>query len=74
MKYSPKLKNLPPRYSRPSPFTFGICVAIAALLIVSIRDVSPTPTQLIEGGPRMWSLIDRMLPPNTDAASMQRHR
>ncbi|MBV6656876.1 MAG: phosphonate ABC transporter, permease protein PhnE [Devosiaceae bacterium] len=51
---------------------FVVWVTVAAVIIASIMDVSPSPERLIEGGPRIASLLDRMLPPNTDPAFLER--
>ena len=61
-----------PRLSRITPLAFAVWVTFGAIVIVSISDVAPSFTQLAEGLPGMASLVDRMLPPNTDGAFLQR--
>ncbi|MDX3927011.1 MAG: phosphonate ABC transporter, permease protein PhnE [Shinella sp.] len=63
---------LPSRVTRVSPLTFSLMVAVAALLIVSIQQVAPSPAQLAQGTPRMAELVGRMLPPNLEGAFLQR--
>ncbi|MEM1048713.1 MAG: phosphonate ABC transporter, permease protein PhnE [Pseudomonadota bacterium] len=55
----PRLRTLP-------AVQFVVIVAFAALVIASISQVAPSPQRLIDGGPRMVSLLDRMVPPNLD--------
>ncbi len=69
---SPRAEGLPPRLPRLSPLTFALTVAAAAVVLVSIGQVAPSPGQLIDGGPSMVRLIDRMTPPNLDPAFLAR--
>lgn len=62
----------PKRLQGTSPLAFCGWMTLAAVLLASISDVAPTPTQLIDGGPRMMALLDRMTPPNTDPAFLKR--
>jgi phosphonate transport system permease protein len=55
-----------------SPATFAILVAVGALFIVSVSQVSPTPSQLVSGAPRMASLVERMLPPSIEPGFLGR--
>lgn len=63
---------VPPRLSGISPVSFVLWVALGAVIIVSMNDVAPSIDRLIDGLPRMGSLVDRMFPPNTDPAFLQR--
>ncbi len=63
---------MPRRWSGFSPITFILLVGTGALIISSMQSVSPTPRQLADGLPGMVSLVDRMLPPNTDPAFLER--
>ncbi len=56
----------PPRFSGFSALRFALLVAVAAVVIVSISDVAPSPERLANGVPRMAKLVSRMLPPETD--------
>lgn len=60
------------RFPRVSALKFALYVAIAALLLASIGQVSPSPERLWDGIPRIFSLLDRMLPPETDPAFLER--
>lgn len=62
----------PPRLTRISPLSFALWVALGAVLLVSMGDVAPSVTQLAEGIPGMFSLVDRMLPPNMEAHFLER--
>lgn len=62
----------PPRFARLDPLRFAIAVAAGALLVASITEVSPSPERLAGAIPRMGSLLDRMLPPETDPAFLGR--
>lgn len=59
-------RGVPPRASGFSALRFTLLVAVAALVIVSISDVAPSPERLANGVPRMAKLVARMLPPETD--------
>ena len=48
----------PGRLTGLSPLGFALLVAAAALVIVSLGDVSPSPQRLAEGGPRMARLVE----------------
>ncbi|MDR6756481.1 phosphonate transport system permease protein [Mycoplana sp. BE70] len=63
---------LPARLTRLSPLSFALLVAAGALLVASLQQVAPSPTQLAQGGPRMAELVGRMLPPNLEGAFLQR--
>lgn len=65
-------EHLPPRLPRLSPLTFALTMAALALVIVSVGQVAPTPGRLIDGGPAMVRLLDRMMPPNLDLAFLAR--
>ena len=62
----------PSRFYRTSPLAFALLVAAGALLIISMTQVAPSPSQLVNGMPRMVNLIDRMLPPNLDPGFLSR--
>jgi phosphonate transport system permease protein len=62
----------PSRLPRISPATFTMLVAGAALVIVSMGQVAPSPGQLWDGAPRMGNLLSRMLPPSTEPAFLMR--
>lgn len=62
----------PGRWSGMSPVSFVVLVAVAAIVIASMQQVAPSPKQLADGVPGMVSLVDRMMPPNTDPAFMTR--
>lgn len=65
-------KPLPARLSGVSPATYVLLIVCAAIVISSLQQVAPSPAQLVEGVPGMISLIDRMMPPNTDPAFLSR--
>ncbi|MDA1154853.1 MAG: phosphonate ABC transporter, permease protein PhnE [Proteobacteria bacterium] len=65
-------KLMPQRLPSLSPLTFALTMAALALVIVSVGQVAPTPGQLIDGGPSMVRLVDRMTPPNFDPAFLTR--
>lgn len=64
--------RLPPRLPRLSPLTFALTIAALALVIVSIGQVAPSPGQLVDGGPSLVRLVNRMSPPNLDPAFLAR--
>jgi phosphonate transport system permease protein len=64
--------SIPGRMTRPSPLAFTLTIAAAALIIVSVMQVAPSPAQLVNGAPRMVNLVDRMLPPNIEPAFLGR--
>ncbi len=61
-----------PRFGSMSALRFTILVALGAVIIASVVDVSRSPQRLVDGGPRVASLIDRMMPPDTDPAFLAR--
>ncbi|MBP2239105.1 phosphonate transport system permease protein [Sinorhizobium kostiense] len=63
---------LPGRVHSVSPATFAVLVAVAALFIVSIGQVSPSPSQLVAGLPRMYGLLERMMPPSIEPGFLTR--
>lgn len=63
---------MPGRWSGFSPVTFILLVAAGGLILSSMQSVAPSPKQLVDGVPGMVSLVDRMLPPNTDPAFLKR--
>lgn len=63
---------LPSRWPRLSPLTFALTIAALALVIVSIGQVAPSPGQLVDGGPSLLRLVDRMSPPNLEPAFLTR--
>lgn len=62
----------PGRLAGLSPLSFALLVAAGALVVASLGEVAPSPQRLIEGGPRMARLVDRMLPPELDPAFLGR--
>lgn len=64
--------RMPPRLTRLSPLTFVLTMTAFAIVIVSVGQVAPNPSQLINGGPSMVRLVDRMMPPNLDPAFLSR--
>lgn len=62
----------PARLQRPSAATFALGIGAAALVIVSIGHVAPSPGQMADGLPNMADLLGRMMPPNTDPAFLTR--
>ena len=63
---------MPPRVGRVPALHFALYMAVAALVIVSIVEVTPSPERLAEGMPRIGNLVARMLPPETDPAFLAR--
>lgn len=61
-----------PRFGSISVARFTLLVAVAALIIASIGNVSPSPQRIAEGLPRIASLVSRMMPPATDPAFLAR--
>ncbi|UUX48110.1 phosphonate ABC transporter, permease protein PhnE [Nisaea acidiphila] len=61
-----------PRVAKLDPLRFALAVAVGALLVASITEVTPSPERLAGAFPRMGSLLDRMLPPDTDPAFLGR--
>ncbi len=59
-------RDLPPRFRSFSPASFTLLVVGAAILIVSIGDVAPSPKQMVDGVPGFGRLVGRMMPPNLD--------
>ncbi len=64
--------RMPPRLPRMSPLSFALAIGAVALVLVSIGQVAPSPGQLIDGGPSLVRLINRMSPPNLDPAFLTR--
>ncbi len=60
------------RFESVSAMRFALLVGVGAFVIAAITDVSPSPQRVAEGMPRILSLLDRMLPPETDPAFLQR--
>jgi phosphonate transport system permease protein len=58
-------RQVPSRVAGISALRFALLVAVAAVVIVSIFDVAPSPERLANGLPRMGKLVGRMLPPET---------
>lgn len=63
---SRNLGAVPSRASGVSALAFALLVAAAAVVIVSVSEVAPSPERLANGMPRMARLVARMLPPETD--------
>lgn len=63
---------MPSRLRGVSPGAFIGWVILLTVIVVSLDDVAPSFTQLVEGVPSMASLLDRMMPPNTESAFMTR--
>lgn len=63
---------LPGRVRSVPAATFAILVALAALFIVSVGQVSPSPSQLVGGLPRMYGLLERMMPPSIETGFLTR--
>ena len=61
-----------PRIARLDPLRFALMVALGALLVASIGEVTPSPERMAGALPRMGSLLGRMLPPETDPAFLGR--
>ncbi|MEH6718745.1 MAG: phosphonate ABC transporter, permease protein PhnE [Aurantimonas endophytica] len=64
--------RVPSRLPSISPVTFTLLVAFAAVFLVSLGEVGPSPERLAAGAPRMMDLVGRMLPPNVEPAFLQR--
>ncbi|MEQ8584787.1 MAG: phosphonate ABC transporter, permease protein PhnE [Thalassobaculaceae bacterium] len=60
------------RWPRLTPLRFTLLVAVGAVLFASIGEVAPSADRVIGAIPRMGSLLDRMLPPETDPAFLGR--
>lgn len=65
-------RMMPGRVGRLSPVTFALLVAAGALFLVSVNQVSPSPSQLAAGAPRMYGLVERMLPPSIEPGFLGR--
>jgi len=59
-------RAVPSRMAGVSALRFTLLVAAAALVIVSIGEVAPSPERLANGASRMGRLVARMVPPETD--------
>lgn len=65
--------HLPPGRVRSfSPATFALLIAVAALFIASVDQVSPSLSQLVAGAPRMYGLLERMMPPSIEPGFLTR--
>lgn len=64
--------NIPRRASGLSPLGFAMTVGVAALIIVSLSNVAPSPARLVDGAPNMVNLLGRMTPPNLEAEFLLR--
>ncbi|MFS4580905.1 phosphonate ABC transporter, permease protein PhnE [Phaeobacter sp. C3_T13_0] len=60
------------RWTGMSALKFVLLVAVCAVILASIQQVAPSPKQLASGAPGMVNLLDRMIPPNMDAAFLTR--
>lgn len=69
---TPRRHDMPERFPLRSTLSYMGWVILIAVIVASMNDVAPSPQQLIDGVPSMMSLIDRMLPPNTEADFMTR--
>ena len=63
---------MPSRMRGASPGAFIGWVVLLTVIVVSLDDVAPSYSQLIDGVPSMMSLLDRMIPPNTEGAFLNR--
>jgi phosphonate transport system permease protein len=63
---------VPARLERSSALRFALIVAAAALVLAMMVPVTPSPQRLVDGVPRMGSLLDRMWPIETDPAFLAR--
>ena len=64
--------TLPSRFANFSSATFTLLVAFGALVMVSAGDVAPSLEQLGNGMPNMFRLVERMMPPSTEPAFLER--
>ena len=55
-----------------SPGAFIGWVLLLTVIVVSLDDVAPSFGQLVDGVPSMLSLLDRMIPHNTESAFLDR--
>ena len=55
-----------------SPGAFIGWVLLLTVIVVSLDDVAPSFGQLVDGAPSMLFLLDRMIPPNTETAFLDR--
>lgn len=62
----------PDRIPKGSAASFVGWVIVVAVIVVSLDDVAPSFTQLADGIPSMFNLLDRMMPPNTEADFLTR--
>ena len=63
---------MPSRMRGASPGAFIGWVLLLTVIVVSLDDVAPSFGQLVDGVPSMLSLLDRMIPPNTESAFLDR--
>ena len=69
---APAGMRAPSRLPSISPISFTLLVAFAAVFLVSLGQVAPSPERLAAGAPQMVELIGRMLPPNLEPTFLQR--
>ena len=69
---APARMRAPSRLPSISPISFTLLVAFAAVFLVSLGQVAPSPERLAAGAPQMVELIGRMLPPNLEPTFLQR--
>lgn len=67
-----EMMDLYARFPRIPALHFAIYVALAALLIASVTEVTPSPERLLNGMPRIVRLLDRMFPPEMDPGFLMR--
>lgn len=63
---------MPSRLHDASPASYIAWVVLLTVIVVSLDDVAPSFDQLVEGIPSMASLLDRMIPPNTEGGFLTR--
>ena len=54
------------------PLHYVLALGAAALVLASIGQTAPTPAELVDGVPRLGSLLERMWPPNLDPGFVER--
>lgn len=60
------MNTAPGRFERLSAVHFALIVGAAAAVIAFIAPVTPSPERLVEGTPRLFGLLGRMWPPDTE--------
>ncbi|MGJ8527761.1 phosphonate ABC transporter, permease protein PhnE [Maritalea sp.] len=60
------------RVGKISALQFTLWVVVGALIFSSIYSVSPSPQRIVDGAPRLASLMGRMFPPETDPQFLRR--